>query len=402
MQRLLNPNEVALIDARLHDNTLLEVCRKIWPERQEEITSVMVRAEDVFFESAWLIDELIEAHADTDATSHIRGLWSTVSTDIGYWANGVSLSDRYLIASTIFRLVTTTFSFHWHSYYCDTLREALLNVVDEKRPLPKDLHEHQQLERQQEDLLDAIRTCSTALKDWVIDYIDNPESLLTEEIDCALNPPIEIRVGKLESRKADKKPIIRKRMSWTGEEITHSFSYVTKSMSAEEKNRRLSLVFNLLNKKYISHTDMSAFLNIFSGVETSEYIVWRGYILELQYFIESLINKGLVTWRHPGPGKWQIVCARFRLEHDVDEGDSETNHKQSSKIIDSLEPSQFNKIPKANKLKKHDILDKIISILIEDSDSMKLSRELAEMFANLEVSEKEAPNGQSQIRKVDY
>ena len=119
MQKLLNPSEVALIDARLHDNALLEVCRKIWPERQEEITSVMVRAEDIFYESAWLMDELIEADADTDVMSLTRGLWSTLINDIGYWTNGVSRNDRYLIASTVFRLVAAAFSLHWHSYYCD-------------------------------------------------------------------------------------------------------------------------------------------------------------------------------------------------------------------------------------------------------------------------------------------
>ena len=148
MQRRLNPNEAALIDARLHDNALLEVCRKIWPERQEEITSVMVQAHDIFYESAWLIDKLIEANADTDATCLTRGLWSTVFNDIGYWANSVSRNDRYLIASTIFRLVATALSLHWHSYYCDTLRDALLNMVDERRPSPEDLHDQQQQERQ--------------------------------------------------------------------------------------------------------------------------------------------------------------------------------------------------------------------------------------------------------------
>ena len=156
MQRLLNSNEAAQIDAKLHENTLLEVCRKVWPERQEEITTVMVRAEDIFYESAWLIDELIEADADTDVSSLTRGLWSTMANDIGCWGNnGVSLCDRYLIASTIFRLVATALSLHWQSYYCDTLRDALLNVVEEKRRPPKDLHEQQQQERQQEEMLCA-------------------------------------------------------------------------------------------------------------------------------------------------------------------------------------------------------------------------------------------------------
>lgn len=402
MQRLLNPNEAAKICERFHDNALLLTCQQVWPERQEEITSVMARAEDVFFEVAWLIDELIDVENILDIKTMVSGLWSTVFNDIGYWASNVSKPDRYLIASTVFRIAATAFSFHWQSYYSDTLRDALLMVTDEKRPSPEDLHAQQQQGRQQQDLLDAIIQCSGILNDWVNKYIDNPEFWLTEEIDLALNPPVTIKAEKTESRKADKKPIIRKRMTWKDNEITHSFSYVTKSMSTDEKNKRLSTAFNLLNKKYISHTEMNTFINIFSGVETSEYIVWRGYIVELQYFIESLIDRGLITWRHPAPGKWQIVCARFRHEHDVDEGDTETNRKQSSKVIDLLEPSQFNKIPKANKLKKHEILDKIISILVEESDSMKINRELIEMFAHLEISEKEAPNGQSKVRKVDY
>ena len=402
MQRLLNPNEAAKISERLHDNALLQVCRKVWPGRQEEITSVMVRAEDVFFEVIWLMDKLIDVESDIDIKTLISGLWSTIFNDIGYWASNVSKPDRYLIASTVFRIAATAFSLHWQSHYCDTLRDALLMVTDERRPAPEDLHAQQQQERQQQELLEAIIPCSGILNDWINEYIDNPDSWLTDEIDLALNPPRNIKTGKTESRKVDKKPIIRKRMTWKGNEITHSFSYVAKSMPTEEKNKRLSTAFNLLNRKYISHTEMTTFINIFSGVETSEYIVWRGYIVELQYFIESLIVKGLITWRRPAPGKWQIVCARFRLEHDVVEEDAETNRKQPSKIIDTLEPSQFNKIPKANKLKKHEILDKIISILIEESDSMKINRELIEMFANLEMSEKDAQKGQSQVRKVDF
>ena len=403
MQRLLNPNEAAKISERLHDNALLLTCQQVWPERQEVIVSVTACPVDIFCEAAWLMDELIDADDDIDIMSMVHGLWTKVVSDISSWnSNGVSLPDRYLIVSTIFRIVATSLSLHWQAHYCDILRDALLMVIDEKRPEPANLHEHQQQEKQQQDLFAAIIPCSTILNEWVNEYIDNPNYWLTDEIDNVLNPPRNIKTGKTESRKADKKPIIRKRMTWKGNEITHSFSYVAKSMPTEEKNKRLSTAFNLLNRKYISHTEMTTFINIFSGVETSEYIVWRGYIVELQYFIESLIVKGLITWRRPAPGKWQIVCARFRLEHDVVEEDAETNLKQPSKIIDTLEPSQFNKIPKANKLKKHEILDKIISILVEESDSMKINRELIEMFAHLEMSEKDTQNGQSQVRKVDY
>ena len=394
MQRLLDPSEAALIDARLHDNALLEVCRKIWPERQEVIISVMVRAEDIFYESAWLIDELIKADADTDVMSFTRGLWTTASNNIGYWTNGVSLSDRYLITSTIFRLVATAFSLHWHSYYCDTLREALHVVVDEKRPSPKDLHERQEQERQQEDLLEAIISCSATLQDWVNDYIDNPELLLTEEIELALNPHLNTNTRKPESRKADKNnkiSIRREKTIWNGKEITHSFDYRPKGISNEERNNRLSTFFNLLNKKYVSHTDMNTFINIFSGVATTEYIVWKRTIVELQYMIEQLIDKQLITWNRPAPGKWQIVCARFMHEHKSKE----------ERIIEPLVPDQFNKIPKKSKLSINPLLDKIISILIPDSDTQRISNEIQEIFAKAEISEDENKT-QSQVKEVDY
>ena len=167
MQRLLDPSEAAKISERLHDNALLQVCRKVWPGRQEEITSVMVRAEDVFFEVAWLIDELIDVKSDTDIKTLISGLWSTVFNDIGYWASNVSKPDRYLIASTVFRIAATAFSLYWQSYYCDNLRDALLMVTDEKHPAPEDLHAQQQQERLQQELLEAIIPCSGILNDWV-------------------------------------------------------------------------------------------------------------------------------------------------------------------------------------------------------------------------------------------
>lgn len=66
MQRLLNPSEAALIEARFHDNALYQACKNVWPGRQDEIVSVMARAEDIFCESAWLMDEIIDADEDID------------------------------------------------------------------------------------------------------------------------------------------------------------------------------------------------------------------------------------------------------------------------------------------------------------------------------------------------
>ena len=308
MQRLLNPNEVDLIDARLHNNTLLEVCRKIWPERQEEITSVMAGAEDIFYESAWLMDELIEADKNIDVASLTRGLWSKVVNDIGHWNNGVSLSDRFLIASTVFRLVAAAFSLHRHSYYSYTLRVGLLAVVDEKLPSPKDLYEQQQQVRQQDDLLDAIVACSAALDEWVNDYIDNPDLWLTEEIDMALNPRIGTQSRKSESRKDDKKPFDR-------DTFRETFNYRPDGMSQEEREIRLKMAFSRMCGTLIHRdTHYDTFEALLSGKPLDVKIVWIGINSQLRELFSQLVTKKKLI-KKPTGGLNQILTARFKKEN---------------------------------------------------------------------------------------
>ena len=181
MQRLLNAKEIAQIDARLHDNALLKVCRKVWPGRQEEITSVVINSEDVFCEVVWLADELIDAERGEDAISLAMGLWTEVTLDIAKWGNQVTLTDRYLIVSTIFRIIATAFSLHWDFYYCDNLRDALLEAENKKLSAPQDLYILQEQQRKQERLLEAIIPCSQMLSEWVNEYIDNPDQWLTDD-----------------------------------------------------------------------------------------------------------------------------------------------------------------------------------------------------------------------------
>ena len=305
MQRLLNPSEAALIDERLHDNALYQACRNVWPGRQDEIGSVMARSEDIFCESAWLMDELIDADEDNDAVSLTRGLWSNVVSDIGQWNNGISLADRYLIVSTIFRLVATSFSLHWHSHYCDELRDALLTVVDEKRSSPKDLHDHQLQERQQQELLEAIIPCSQMLKEWVNEYIDNSDLYLSEEIDMALNPPLNVKQGKPESRKPDKKAFDR-------DTFRETFTYWPDGMKQEERDIRLKMAFERMRGTLMDRdTHYDSFEALLSGKPLDMKIVWIGTNSQLRELFSQLVRKQSLI-KKPTGGLNQILTARFK------------------------------------------------------------------------------------------
>lgn len=394
MQRLLDPNEAAKISERLHDNALFQACLNVWPERQEEIVSVIARSEDIFCEAAWLMDKLIDANEDIDVVSLVQGLWSTVSLDISRWnSNGVSLPDRYLITSTVFRLVATSFSLHSDSRYCDTLRDALLNVIDEKRPKPANLHEHQQQERQQQELFEAIIPCSAILNEWVNEYIDNTNLWLTEEIDLALNPPLKNERRKTESRKVDKKSNLDYsrysfRLNVNDKKLENL--YVLLSKRDDKGNRFIDgdLMKNndvddeiMSNVKAIKDESMRntainkyLFNQVFSGQETDVRIVWTSDANKLWYFFNTLYNymveieRGgekvvvrLLEKSGAGPGMFEIVRSRFmngKKRKVLDE--------RTGKMIETSEPIEyeenaFNKYSKANSPHDTSILDAIIN-----------------------------------------
>ena len=305
MQRLLNVKEIAQIDAWLHDNALLQACRKIWPGRQEEITSVMVNPEDVFCEAAWLMDELIGADRGTDALSLTLGLWTTAANDIARWGNQVSKTDRFLVVSTIFRIVATAFSLHWDSHYCDRLRDALLDTEDKKRSEPENLYSLKEQQRQQDELMEAIIPCSEMLSEWVNGYIDNPDLWLTGEIDMALNPPVSIKAGKQESRKVDMKV-------FDADTFRETFTYQPDGMSQEERETRLKMAFSRMRGTLIDrNTHYDTFESLFSGKPLDVKIVWIGINSQLRKLFNLLVTKNKLLTKPTG-GLNQILTARFK------------------------------------------------------------------------------------------
>lgn len=305
MQRLLNPSEAVKISERLHDNALLQVCEKVWPERGAEITSAVICAEDIFCETAWLIDELIDADRDIDVLSLTAGLWTKVIYDIAKWGNQVSLTDRYLIVSTVFHIVATAFSLHWDSHYCDNLRDALIQTEEEKRSKPETLYILKEQQRQQDELMEAIIPCSRMLSEWVNDYIDNPDLLLTDEIDMALNPPVTIKAGKAESRKVDRKV-------FDADTFRETFIYQPDGMSQEEREIRLKMAFSRMRGTLIDrNTHYDTFESLLSGKPLDVKVVWIGINSQLRRLFNLLVTKNKLL-KKPTGGLNQILTARFK------------------------------------------------------------------------------------------
>ena len=382
MQRLLNEKEAEQINERLHDNTLLQVCRKVWPRRREMITSVKARVEDFFCEVAWLTDELIDADRGTDAFSLTMELWTDASNNIANWGDKVSQMDRYLIVSAMFRIVATAFSLHWDSHYCNNMRDALLETENKKCPHPRELYDMQEQQHQQESLFDTIIPCSEMLSEWVNEYIDNPDSWLSEEIDLALNPLLIVKPRKSESRKADKKPNsdysrYSFRLNVKGKQLEDLYLMLSQRddkgkrfidgnlQEFNEATKCLSLDKEFLKQYKPVDVDKMLFNQVFAGIETDVRIVWRADAVELWYFINTLNNykvngKRLLEKSGTGPGLMQIVRARFmngKTRKVLDE--------RIGKEIETSEPIEygeeaFSHYSKKNSVSDPSVLDAII------------------------------------------
>jgi len=266
---------------------------------------VFIRAEDIFCETACLIDELLDADEETDAMSLVTGLWSKAVIDISQWSNSVSLSDRYLITSTFFNIIANAFCLHWNHRYSEDFFNALLATVKEKTPKPNNLQEQEQMERQEEELLKTLMPCSTILEDWVNEYIDHPASSLTEEIDKAIRPQMEVIAGKKGKPKADKKP-------FDPDTYRETFIYNPENMSIEEISIRLKMAFWYMQGTLIdSSTHFDTFEALLTGTPLDVKITWIGGTNQLRELFSQLVTKKKILWK-PKVGLNQILSARFK------------------------------------------------------------------------------------------
>ena len=133
------------------------------------------------------------------------------------------------------------------------------------------------------------------LKDWVNDYIDNPSLWLTEEIDIALTPPLNVRQVKLESRKADFNP------------VTATFI-----KGGTVLNANITLVFQFLVERNGLPTILipMLFLALFSGKNSDKTIVWLKAKGVLHDLFKMLIDKNIISCPE-GYSYLQITSSHF-------------------------------------------------------------------------------------------
>ena len=143
--------------------------------RKGKLDGALVKEEDIFTESAWLLDLLWSM---PDITQHqIDLLWDKLFNDCREWQADMSDHDKRMVAGTVFHIVRAALAQHYDSHYYETIC-GMLNCTLERELKGLDVEE-------QKVFLQRLVEQSPVLSEWINSY-DEADKWLSDEIADAI------------------------------------------------------------------------------------------------------------------------------------------------------------------------------------------------------------------------
>lgn len=141
--------------------------------RKGKLDGALVKEEDIFTESAWLLDFLWSM---PDITQHqIDLLWDKLFNDCREWQADMSDHDKRMVAGTVFHIVRAALAQHYDSHYYETIC-GMLNCTLERELKGLDVEE-------QKVFLQRFVEQSPTLSEWINNYEDVDNWLYDEIMD---------------------------------------------------------------------------------------------------------------------------------------------------------------------------------------------------------------------------
>lgn len=141
--------------------------------RKGKLDGALVKEEDIFTESAWLLDLLWSM---PDITQYqIDLLWDKLFNDCREWQADMSDHDKRMVAGTVFHIVRAALAQHYDSRYCETICGMLICTL-ERELKGLDVEE-------QKVFLQRFVEQSPTLSEWINNYEDVDKWLYDEIMD---------------------------------------------------------------------------------------------------------------------------------------------------------------------------------------------------------------------------
>lgn len=174
MLNRLNEEEQGRIVSCFEKHPLMLACQRAFLRYQANMLPLMFAPEEVFFESAFVIDEICELPHNDMACSYLDGLWNRLRIKIGKWERMATCENLDMAVSSIFFAVAFVMSRHWTTFYnCDVFMWLMHTIA-----------KNMKIER--EEMLnvfsDMIEYCDE-IEEWINTMYDG---CLSQEIDSVI------------------------------------------------------------------------------------------------------------------------------------------------------------------------------------------------------------------------
>ena len=228
--------------------------------RQGHLNGLMITPEDVFYQSARLLDFLF---VNPDITQRqVDSLWHKLLIDIRKWKADASEHDKRMVAGTVFQIVRAALAQHTESCYCEYICD-LLNQTTWRELEECDKNE-------QTDFNRRLIEQSPILCEWINQY-DDSDLWLSDQIAEAIASSKDNngenrlksknksqKASKLEKQHGVEYPVFSKGMGVTDEHIIALYRFLT-------------------TRGWIStQSSVVDFQRLFSGESNDCEIIWMG------------------------------------------------------------------------------------------------------------------------------
>ena len=227
MNNRLDLNQQEKISKRYHEHPLLCACQLAFRNYQARMRYLMFSPIEVFVEAIKVIDDIMEE--DTDRMDYISNLWENLTIRYKLWCTGVPDDNEFQIAvSSVFYAVSITMSTHNHTYYKDTIKDALFREIDS----------HTSIVKQEEDrVIVALSQYADELRNWLDSYVVS-DTYLSDDINDVAHgrKPRSLVVTISKGKKKGKENVVKPKPNYS----RYSFNYTPKVFSRREIANRLS------------------------------------------------------------------------------------------------------------------------------------------------------------------
>ena len=232
--------------------------------RMARLDSLKVTPEDIFYETARLLDFLLST---PDISQHqVDSLWNLMLLDIRKWKSDATDHDKRMVANTVFLLVRALLTQYYDTHFSETVCDLLENTIE---------HEWIGFGKQEDkdeysEFSNRLVEQSPILSDWINQY-DDADVWLSDQIAETLSnlEQKEVRAisKKKNARRKDYKP-----------EKQHRVEYPVFSKGPGVTDNHIKALYKLLTtRNWIStQTSEAEFHRLFSGSSNDCEIIWMG------------------------------------------------------------------------------------------------------------------------------